>query len=90
MRKKREIGQTAFRKTIKPNEPLPKVEDNRIKLDIIIKGDVVGSVEAILDVLVTYRDHDKCLLSIIEHEVGHITETDVEMAKLFNGANYYS
>lgn len=64
-----------------------KIEDDHVKLNIIIKGDVVGSVEAILDVLVTYKNHDKCALSIIEHEVGPVTESDIEMAKIFNGSN---
>ena len=60
-------------------------KDDFPKLNIIIKGDVVGSVEAILDVLDTYTEEDKCRLSIVNYGVGSVTETDLELAKVFNG-----
>ncbi|KAH9509360.1 Translation initiation factor IF-2, mitochondrial [Bulinus truncatus] len=51
---------------------------------VVIKGDVDGSVEAILDTLDTYRSK-KCHLDIIHYGVGAVTESDVEMAATFNG-----
>ena len=59
--------------------------DNRLRVSVIIKGDVVGSVEAILDILVTYKSHDDCILDIVHQEVGPVTENDLELAKTFNG-----
>jgi translation initiation factor IF-2 len=46
---------------------------------------VDGSVEAILDVIDTYDDQERCKLSLIHYGVGNITETDVEMAHAFEG-----
>lgn len=56
-------------------------------LNIVVKGDVVGSVEAILDVFNTYGSDDKCRLSVVHYGVGSITETDLQIADAFNGKN---
>lgn len=68
-------------KTYAPDDPTPK-------LNIILKGDVHGSVEAILDVLDTYDSNDKCRMSIVHYGVGEITEGDIELAKVFNAIIY--
>lgn len=65
-------------------------EDNFPKVNVIVKGDVLGSVEAIMDVLDTYSDENKCRLSVVHYGVGPVTETDLELAKTFNGKNSYS
>lgn len=52
-----------------------------------MKGDVAGSVEAILDVFNTYGSDDKCQLSIVHYGVGPVTETDLQMADAFDGKN---
>ncbi|ESO07647.1 hypothetical protein HELRODRAFT_110518 [Helobdella robusta] len=63
--------------------------DNGVpKLDIIIKGDVDGSVEAILDVVETYSCSDQCKLNVINYGVGAVTENDVQMAQMFDGIIY--
>lgn len=64
-----------------PDDPTPRV-------NLILKGDVHGSVEAILDVLDTYNSHDKCRLDIIHYGVGDINEGDLELAKAFNSIIY--
>uniref|UniRef100_A0A1I8P923 Tr-type G domain-containing protein n=1 Tax=Stomoxys calcitrans TaxID=35570 RepID=A0A1I8P923_STOCA len=71
--------------------PRPKemVEDDGVpRVSVIIKGDVHGSVEAILDVLETYTGHDKCRLDVVHYGVGNISESDVELAKSFNAIIY--
>lgn len=68
-------------KTYAADDPTPK-------LNIILKGDVHGSVEAILDVLDTYDCSDKCRMSIVHYGVGEITEGDIELAKVFNSIIY--
>ncbi|XP_011140338.2 translation initiation factor IF-2, mitochondrial isoform X2 [Harpegnathos saltator] len=68
----------------------PKDETNDMpKLNIIIKGDVAGSVEAILDVLSSYGSDDKCHLSIVHYGVGPITTTDLQLAETFNAILYH-
>lgn len=64
------------------------VEDNSPKVNVIIKGDVHGSVEAILDVLETYHENDQVRLNIIHYGVGDVSEGDVELAKTFNAVIY--
>lgn len=61
--------------------------DTGPKLSVVIKGDVDGSVEAILDVLETYGN-DKCKLDVVHYGVGPVTKNDVILAKTFNGIVY--
>lgn len=69
----------------KPRKKETEPDDGIAKLNIIIKADVAGSVEAILDTLETYKDDKKCRVNIVHYEVGQITETDIELAEIFNG-----
>lgn len=71
--------------------PRPKefIEDNSVpRVNVIIKGDVHGSVEAILDVLDTYHENDQVRLDIVHYGVGDVTEGDIELAKTFNAIIY--
>lgn len=51
---------------------------------LILKGDVDGSVEAILDILDSYKSK-KCRLDLVHYGVGNVTENDVELAEAFEG-----
>lgn len=62
-------------------------EKNRC-LPIVLKTDVNGSLEAILNVLETYDSHDKVKLDIISFGVGSITKSDLELATTFNAQIY--
>lgn len=62
--------------------------DTTPKVSVIIKGDVHGSVEAILDVLDTYQENDQVRLDIVHYGVGDVTQTDIELAKTFNAIIY--
>lgn len=56
----------------------------------LILGDVIGSVEAILDVLETY-DNSQCKLDIIHYGIGDVNISDIEYAIAFNGkSNYFT
>ncbi|NUT35200.1 MAG: translation initiation factor IF-2, partial [Hamadaea sp.] len=55
-------------------------EGERTSLDLIIKGDVAGSVEALEDALVKLPIPDEIQLRIIHRGVGAITESDVNLA----------
>lgn len=71
--------------------PRPKeyIEDNSVpQIGVIIKGDVHGSVEAILDVLETYNENDQVRLNVIHYGVGNVNEGDIELAKTFNAIIY--
>lgn len=68
-------------KEILDDDPTPCV-------NVILKGDVHGSVEAILNVLDSYDDFEKCRLNIVHYGVGNISEGDVELSKTFNAIIY--
>ncbi|XP_047111095.1 translation initiation factor IF-2, mitochondrial isoform X1 [Schistocerca piceifrons] len=87
LEKKRLMGR--FR--LKPSGPRPKEiqsEDEGPRVSIIIKGDVDGSVEAILDVLETYHSNSQCKLDLVHYGVGGVTETDIELAEVFGAIIY--
>lgn len=62
--------------------------DSTPRVSVIIKADVHGSLEAILDVLETYSSNEKCKLDLVHYGVGDVTENDIELAKLFNAIIY--
>lgn len=68
-------------KTYAPDDPTPK-------LNVILKADVHGSLEAILDVFDTYDCSEKCRFSVVHYGVGPITESDIELAKTFDAIIY--
>ncbi|XP_050100278.1 translation initiation factor IF-2, mitochondrial isoform X1 [Anopheles aquasalis] len=63
-------------------------DDGTPRVNVIVKGDVHGSVEAILDVLDTYDDNERCRLDVIHYAVGDVNESDVELAQLFDALIY--
>lgn len=63
-------------------------DDSTPKLNVIIKADVHGSVEAILDVLDTYDATNVCHLNIVHYGVGPVTDGDIDLAKTFNAIIY--
>ncbi|KAM0728749.1 Translation initiation factor IF-2, mitochondrial [Formica fusca] len=82
--KRRAIG-----RYVKLSNPIVEKPDDGIPtVNIIVKGDVAGSVEAILDVFNTYGSDDKCRLSIVHYGVGPITETDLQIADAFGAIIY--
>ncbi|GJQ66409.1 hypothetical protein Trydic_g4424 [Trypoxylus dichotomus] len=70
-----------------PRKPEIEKVDGPPKLSIILKCDVDGTLEAILDTLDTY-DAPGCELDLIHYNVGAITESDIELAKTFNSVIY--
>ncbi|XP_071961965.1 translation initiation factor IF-2, mitochondrial-like [Antedon mediterranea] len=60
------------------------VKSDHPELNIVLKGDVDGSVEAILDAMATY-DSDQCTLDVLHCGVGVVSDKDVEIASTFDG-----
>ncbi|KAJ7341286.1 hypothetical protein JRQ81_005207 [Phrynocephalus forsythii] len=76
------------RRNLTGNRPKERTDDGKNRLAIIIKGDVDGSVEAILDILETYDADEECELDVIHWGVGDVSENDIILAKTFNGIIY--
>jgi translation initiation factor IF-2 len=55
----------------------PNDENSVSVLHIILKTDVNGSLEAMLNVLETYKSHHKVILDIVHFEVGNIKKSDL-------------
>ncbi|KAK3721613.1 hypothetical protein QZH41_008289 [Actinostola sp. cb2023] len=54
------------------------------KIDVVVKGDVDGSVEAVVDAIKTYKS-DKIKLSVLHADVGSVSEYDIKKAHSFKG-----
>lgn len=83
---KRKLGRYKLRPT-GPREKEIK-EDDGPRVSVVVKGDVHGSVEAILDVLETYDCDADCKLNLVHYGVGNVSETDVELADAFKAIIY--
>lgn len=86
LEKKRSLGRYKIKRE-GPREKLYK-ESNHPRLNVVVKGDVDGSVEAILDVLETYDDNDTLKLDLVHYGVGHVTQNDLELAEAFKAIVY--
>ena len=72
---KREIPKREVGSTVLESDPNKKV------LNIILKGDVFGSLEAVEGMLKNLPQ-DKAVLRILKSEVGEINETDAKLAEM--------
>lgn len=68
--------------------PSERTENEELTMPIIIKGDVDGSVEALLNILESYDADDQCLLDVVHFGVGDISEKDINLAETFSGIIY--
>ncbi|NXS00682.1 IF2M factor, partial [Oxylabes madagascariensis] len=67
------------------SRPKERAEMDENMLSLIVKGDVDGSVEAILNILDSYDCEDECKLDIVYFGMGDINENDINLAEAFNG-----
>ncbi|XP_076045082.1 mitochondrial translation initiation factor 2 [Oratosquilla oratoria] len=87
LEERRKLGLRYKRRPKGPREKENRDIDKGTYVSIVLKADVDGSVEAILDVLDTYHS-DECKLEVISYGVGAVTENDIVMAKSFDGSVY--
>ncbi|XP_039200287.1 translation initiation factor IF-2, mitochondrial isoform X1 [Crotalus tigris] len=64
------------------------IQSDKNMLPLIIKGDVDGSVETILNILKTYDADEECVLDVIHCGIGDISENDIKLAESFQGIIY--
>lgn len=65
-------------------EDLDKVLQETSTLNLILKGDNAGSVEALEDALLDIKTEDEVELNIIDRGVGAVTETNISLAAASN------
>ncbi|XP_057414139.1 translation initiation factor IF-2, mitochondrial isoform X2 [Balaenoptera acutorostrata] len=86
--KERSFIKYKIKKQQQPLKPKEKAGGDSNVLPIIIKGDVDGSVEAILNIMDTYDASHECELELVHFGVGDISENDVNLAETFHGVIY--
>uniref|UniRef100_A0A8C0UM20 Translation initiation factor IF- 2 domain-containing protein n=1 Tax=Cyanistes caeruleus TaxID=156563 RepID=A0A8C0UM20_CYACU len=67
------------------SRPKERTEMDENTLSLIVKGDVDGSVEAILNILDSYDCEDECKLDVVYFGMGDVSENDISLAESFNG-----
>ncbi|MEE6474318.1 hypothetical protein FKM82_010347 [Ascaphus truei] len=75
-------------KQLMTTRPAERTESDKPTLPLILKGDVDGSVEAILSIIDTYDAEDQCGLDLVHFGVGDISENDIDLAETFKGVVY--
>ncbi|XP_060537272.1 translation initiation factor IF-2, mitochondrial isoform X2 [Cylas formicarius] len=82
LEKKRKLGRRRLKRE-GPRQPEFIKENGPPSLNIIVKSDVDGTLEAILEILDTYES-DECKLDIVHYGVGAISQNELELAQTFN------
>lgn len=83
---KRKLGRFKLKRE-GPRKPEIEWDEGEPTLHLVIKADVDGTLEAILDTLDTY-DSEMCKMELVHYGVGAVTENDVELAETFKGVIY--
>ncbi|XP_044264205.1 translation initiation factor IF-2, mitochondrial [Tribolium madens] len=84
---KRSLGRFKLKREGPRQPEIPKDDDPTPTLNIIVKSDVDGTLEAILNTLDTY-DSPECKMDLVHYGVGAVSENDVELAQAFRGIIY--
>lgn len=86
--RQRKVALYRANKTRFATRPSERMQSDQLSLPVIIKGDVDGSVEAILNILDSYDAQQQCELEVVHFGIGDISENDVNMAEMFGGSIY--
>ncbi|XP_008303612.1 translation initiation factor IF-2, mitochondrial [Stegastes partitus] len=65
-----------------------KKQSDPLSLSLIVKGDVDGSVETLLNILDSYDAQQQCQLEVVHFGLGDVSENDINMADTFGGSIY--
>ena len=61
------------------------------KINVVLKADVNGSLEVLLDVFSSYPNHREAVkVNVIHYGLGPVSESDIELSKLFPNTFIYS
>ncbi|KAH1014701.1 hypothetical protein HUJ05_012543 [Dendroctonus ponderosae] len=87
VKRRRLLGKYRKSKPEGPRKPEIVEADGPPSINVIVKADVDGTLEAILETLDTYES-EECRLDLVHYGVGPVTQTDLELAKSFNAIVY--
>ncbi|XP_005748657.1 translation initiation factor IF-2, mitochondrial [Pundamilia nyererei] len=86
--RQRKVALYRANKTRFATRPSERMQSDQLSLPLIVKGDVDGSVEAILNILDSYDAQQQCELEVVHFGIGDISENDVNVAEMFGGSIY--
>ncbi|XP_023683911.2 translation initiation factor IF-2, mitochondrial [Paramormyrops kingsleyae] len=86
--RQRKIAMYKANKHLMSSRPSEKAGGADLSLPIIVKGDVDGSVEAIMNILQSYDAAEQCQLDVVHFGVGDVSENDLTLAETFSGVIY--
>lgn len=66
------------------------LEEEKKKINIIVKADVYGTLETIIHLLSDYPEEHGIRINILNYGVGAISENDIELADMFHNVSIYS
>ncbi|KAF7488691.1 Translation initiation factor IF-2 [Sarcoptes scabiei] len=78
------------KKAIGPRQKLYSKEDDEFKISVVLKADVDGSMEVLLDLFDSFPNESSPIkLNLVHYSLGNVTENDIELASCFpNGIIY--
>ena len=77
-----EHAKNSIKKSSKKVFPEVEIKEGQKSVDLILKADVFGSIEAIAQVLKQLpQGEDKPVLRVLKAEVGEVNDTDIKLAK---------
>lgn len=72
----------------RPSEKDRPEDQGTPRLGLVIKADVDGSVETLMNLLDSYDAEDQCQLDVLHFGTGDVSENDVHLAHTFSGLVY--
>lgn len=78
--KNMEAAQTELKSAVRQNQIFTNEETDKKIINVILKADVFGSLEA-LESMLLHLPSDKVLLRVLKKDVGDINENDVKLAE---------
>ncbi|XP_061579239.1 translation initiation factor IF-2, mitochondrial [Cololabis saira] len=86
--RQRKVALYRANKTRFAQRPSERLQTEQLSLPLIIKADVDGSVETLLNILDGYDAEHQCQLEVVHFGIGDISENDISMAETFGGSIY--
>ncbi|XP_049818285.1 translation initiation factor IF-2, mitochondrial isoform X2 [Aethina tumida] len=84
---KRKMGRYKLKREGPRQPEISRDNNGPPQLNVIVKGDVDGTLEALLDTLDTYHSED-CKMEVIHYGVGSVTQNEIELAQTFKSIIY--
>ena len=66
------------------------LEEEKKKVNVVVKTDVYGTLETILELFSDYPEEQGIRINVLNYGVGAVNESDIEMADMFHNVTVYA